>query len=300
MRAGHVCAWIDVSDNFDPESAAGNGIDLARLLWVRCGGSLTDGPPPSSSSTISARNSPHPSAAQSLQSGGSPHLRSEVRGLSQAVDTLLSRRPLPPRRRQIGTPGAPNRSLEGRQRVEQVAFDRLPARRGSNLLHDRQQVAQTSAPARKPLSSDKPFARQQKPWSRLDQALRATDLLMHSGGFGALVLDLGSVDPQFATRVPLATWFRFRAAAERTRTAFLLLCQHPCAHSSAEVVLRTSLALPQAGTVLTAVPFNVERVRQRFTPAPSPALSNVLSMRKPPTRVTSANWSAATTWAGGR
>ena len=300
MQAGHVCAWVDVSDSFDPESAAGNGIDLARLLWVRCGGSLSEEPLSSSRSASPATNNPHPSAAQPLQSGGSPHPRSEVRGLSQAVDTLLSRKPIPLRRRQIGTPGAPNRSLESRERVEQVAFDRLPARRGAKLLQDRsqnrRQTARPSAPAGS-LSSDKPFTKPQKPWSRLDQALRATDLLMHGGGFGALVLDLGSVDPQFATRIPLATWFRFRAAAERTRTAFLLLSQHPCAHSSAEVVLRTSVALPQAGTVLTAVPFTVERVRQRFTPPPP---SNVLSIRKPPARATTAVWSAATTWAGGR
>lgn len=293
MRAGHVCAWVDVSDSFDPESAAGNGIDLARLLWVRCGGPLSDAPQPSRSLTPVA--SSHSNATQPL--GGGSHPRSEVRGLSQAIDTLLSH-PAPTRRQQIGTPGAPNRRLE---RVEQVAFDRLPARRGSNLLHDRHQAARPSVPAAgKPLPSDKPFARPQKPWSRLDQALRATDLLMHGGGFGALVLDLGSVDPLFATRIPLATWFRFRAAAERTRTAFLLLSQHPCAHSSAEVVLRTSLALPQAGTVLTTVPFRVERVRQRFTPAPNPVSNNVLSMRKPPARATSATWSAATSWAGGR
>ena len=31
-----VCAWIDGSDAFDPESAASAGIDLSRLLWVRC------------------------------------------------------------------------------------------------------------------------------------------------------------------------------------------------------------------------------------------------------------------------
>jgi hypothetical protein len=31
-----VCAWIDGADTFDPESAAAAGIDLSRLLWVRC------------------------------------------------------------------------------------------------------------------------------------------------------------------------------------------------------------------------------------------------------------------------
>src|SRR5580693_5969247 len=36
-RAAKVCAWIDVSDAFHPESAAASGVDLERLLWVRCG-----------------------------------------------------------------------------------------------------------------------------------------------------------------------------------------------------------------------------------------------------------------------
>src|ERR1700743_3558446 len=34
---GNVCAWVDVSDAFNPLSAAANGMDLQRLLWVRCG-----------------------------------------------------------------------------------------------------------------------------------------------------------------------------------------------------------------------------------------------------------------------
>ncbi|MGB8481205.1 MAG: ATPase domain-containing protein [Acidobacteriaceae bacterium] len=36
-RAAKVCAWIDVSDAFHPESAAASGVDLERMLWVRCG-----------------------------------------------------------------------------------------------------------------------------------------------------------------------------------------------------------------------------------------------------------------------
>ena len=32
-----ICALIDVSDAFDPHSAAAAGVDLGRLLWVRCG-----------------------------------------------------------------------------------------------------------------------------------------------------------------------------------------------------------------------------------------------------------------------
>lgn len=33
-----TCALIDATDAFDPASAADAGLDLGRLLWVRCGG----------------------------------------------------------------------------------------------------------------------------------------------------------------------------------------------------------------------------------------------------------------------
>jgi recombination protein RecA len=36
MRRDEICALIDASDAFDPQSAANVGVDLARLLWVRC------------------------------------------------------------------------------------------------------------------------------------------------------------------------------------------------------------------------------------------------------------------------
>ena len=32
----HCCALVDASDGFDPTSAAAAGVDLKRLLWVRC------------------------------------------------------------------------------------------------------------------------------------------------------------------------------------------------------------------------------------------------------------------------
>ena len=36
-RRDEACALVDASDNFDPASAAAAGVDLERLLWVRCG-----------------------------------------------------------------------------------------------------------------------------------------------------------------------------------------------------------------------------------------------------------------------
>ena len=37
-RKSAVAALVDADDMFDPASAARAGVDLARLLWVRCGG----------------------------------------------------------------------------------------------------------------------------------------------------------------------------------------------------------------------------------------------------------------------
>jgi hypothetical protein len=33
----HYCALVDATDSFDPTTAEAAGIDLSRLLWVRCG-----------------------------------------------------------------------------------------------------------------------------------------------------------------------------------------------------------------------------------------------------------------------
>jgi hypothetical protein len=36
-QRGEVCALVDASDAFDPASAAAAGMEMSRLLWVRCG-----------------------------------------------------------------------------------------------------------------------------------------------------------------------------------------------------------------------------------------------------------------------
>ena len=37
MRRGEICALVDASDAFDPQSATNAGVELEKLLWVRCG-----------------------------------------------------------------------------------------------------------------------------------------------------------------------------------------------------------------------------------------------------------------------
>jgi hypothetical protein len=72
----------------------------------------------------------------------------------------------------------------------------------------------------------------------IDQALRATDLVLHGGGFGMVILDLGDIPPQVVRHVPLTVWFRFRRAVEHTPTIFLVLEQEPHAKTCASLILR--------------------------------------------------------------
>lgn len=387
-QAGNAVAWIDAGNALDPESAAAAGVDLARQLWVRCGAQLG-----SSSTSHGQGESPDapglfcgPSRMASPSGGGgSPHPRNEVRGMPEAISAFLERDrwctsensgtpeasyPAPVtrdgenpaearrRRKQVGTPGMPNRSLQpgtqpgtqpstrsglgfrmGRMldREEQAPTDRQPSRRGKHFHHAPRQPATTMpccaetptmrAEARRASVTPVPMlnraalagsanasangsgSKQQaaekerlpphsKTWTALDQALRAADLLLNAGGFSALVLDLSSTPAEFSWRIPLATWFRFRAAAERSRTSILLLTQHPCARSSAELVMHLEATdIATAGNLLTRVNYEVTVSRQRFTAVHESSVpAYAASMRKPPRGERRATWSRAVAW----
>ena len=124
--------------------------------------------------------------------------------------------------------------------------------------------------------------------SRVDQALMATDLLLQAGGFAAIVLDLGGTDAEIGYRIPLASWFRFRQAADRTRTCLVVLGEESYAQSSAEAVLECSAVCAQAAgsTVLDGMRYDVQRSRQRFEHR------GLAELRKQPV----STWSAAAAW----
>jgi hypothetical protein len=71
----------------------------------------------------------------------------------------------------------------------------------------------------------------------VDQALRATDLLIQGGGFGLIALDLGDTPPHVVRYIPLQVWFRFRRAVEHTPTIFLVIAQESNAKTCASLVL---------------------------------------------------------------
>ena len=128
------------------------------------------------------------------------------------------------------------------ERKEQVNSDRAPKRRGEFLAAERAGLQVTAGLRGVGAGAPERRVDAGKPWGRLDQALRATDLLLQAGGFGAIVLDMGGVAVEFADRIPLATWFRFRTGADGSRTSLLVLTQRSdgksCAGSSAGLVVR--------------------------------------------------------------
>jgi len=73
--------------------------------------------------------------------------------------------------------------------------------------------------------------------SNSSHALKATDLLLHAGGFGAVVLDLCQLAPRDANRIPISYWYRFRLALENTPTILALVEKQPLAKSCASLLL---------------------------------------------------------------
>jgi len=167
-RRGEYCAVIDASDSLDPQSLADSGVDLDRLLWVRCND-----------------NSPQ-------KQRGPEKKRSQKEGCP------ISRAGLA---REVGI-------------FEQVAFN-----------FDRPKSCASE--------------------HRLEQVLRATDLLLESGGFGLIILDFADLPPQAARRIPLTTWFRFRRAVEHKPTILLAIEQQPIAGSCSSLMLQLGVPSTQ-------------------------------------------------------
>ena len=70
-----------------------------------------------------------------------------------------------------------------------------------------------------------------------EHALKATDLLLHGGGFGVIVFDVGDVAENVLRRLSMASWFRLRLAAEQTGTALITLTPSPQTRSCAAVCI---------------------------------------------------------------
>jgi hypothetical protein len=136
-------------------------------------------------------------------------------------------------------------------------------------------------------------AQRKNTWTRLDHALRATDLLLSTGGFRAIVLDMADVSPAQARRVPLATWYRFRLHAEKSRTLFLLMTRVPCANSCAAV----SLHCEQVEIDWQQASFNSPRLLGGLHYRVSVERSRTVDpLRKKPSASVEAAWRSTATW----
>ena len=80
-NAGRVCAWVDVSDMLHPESAAAIGVDLDRLLWIRCG-------PPPEQLTLPGICAHEPHISPVLSDGKTAALNSKLQTLNSGPGTL--------------------------------------------------------------------------------------------------------------------------------------------------------------------------------------------------------------------
>jgi hypothetical protein len=179
-RRGEFCAVVDASDALDPDSAVAAGVELDRLLWVRCGESS-----------------------------------SRMRGDSG--------------------------------KLAQNSEDRMKSRNTDQTEH------------------------------RMEQVLRATDLLLESGGFGLIVLDLGDLPQQAARRIPLTTWFRFRRAVENKPTILLAIEHRPIAGSCSSLLLQLgdpsaadpdNIGSPHA-QLFTGLDITAELIRSRLGRKPA-------------------------------
>lgn len=104
------------------------------------------------------------------------------------------------------------------------------------LLWVRCGAAQKTPSLRRHRGTEKKFGREKE--GSVEQALRVTDLLLQSGGFGLVIVDLGDVPVKIARRIPLTSWFRFQRAVERTPTVLLVVSQTPCTQSCAALLLK--------------------------------------------------------------
>lgn len=137
----HFCALVDAKDSFDPASAEAVGVDLSRLLWVRCGKSRQDLPP-------------------------------------------------------------------------------------------------------------------------LEQAFKSADLLLQSGGFGIVAVDLSGFSERLLNKIQPATWFRFAHVVEKRETALVFIAQQPQATSCAGLVLNLKTKSPVwRDNLLTNLDVEVEVLR---------------------------------------
>jgi hypothetical protein len=98
----------------------------------------------------------------------------------------------------------------------------------------------------------------------LEQAFKVTDILLQSGGFGLIAVNLSGIPERVVRRIPLSTWFRFSRVIEKFPAALVFVGEEPHATSCAGLVLRVaSEPAVFSGKLMTELKLRVEVVRGR-------------------------------------
>ena len=71
----------------------------------------------------------------------------------------------------------------------------------------------------------------------LEHAFKAADLLLHAGGFGLVMLDLGDVPGKEARQIISSWWYRFRRTVEDRPTVLTVISEEACTRSCAALAL---------------------------------------------------------------
>ena len=118
---------------------------------------------------------------------------------------------------------------------------------------------------------------------KLEQVLKTTDLILQSGGFGLVVLDLAGIPENFVRRIPLASWFRFQRAVEPAKTALLVVSESARTQSCAALVIHLSTnrgwgcsPQPSHAQILEGMQIEAEVIRSRLERRPAQSVSAVL------------------------
>jgi len=222
---GELCALVDAGDAFDPESAAAAGVDLKKLLWVRCG---KQNPPHRHRDTEKYESKKNRSGMLPV----SPRLRCELIrtpeprdiGIWGYGDTETMERINPALARKNKTPPQRRRDAE-----KQILFCHSERGEGPAFQFGNSAVRQFG---------NRRGTKYRAAYARIEQTLKAADLLLGGGGFGMVALDFAGLPPEAARRVPLTTWFRFRRAVEATSTVLLVVSAQPLTQSCAALSLK--------------------------------------------------------------
>jgi hypothetical protein len=116
----------------------------------------------------------------------------------------------------------------------------------------------------------------------LERAFKATDLLLQSGGFGLVVLNLADVAAKSTRRIITSWWFRFRRAIENTPTVLVVVTPVSCTRSCAALVLEVNNEGPVWPNTVSFVLENDGAKVTKEESRSSPRLSLVTEMTQPP------------------